>query len=272
MKSAVDEYSHALDSFIRANHLAIPRAFLLYSRPFFFVDGLRRAFHDPSSLSPAGSTVPSNWIELGPLRLPGVSSPDWLHRKPLAGLQNPRFTSRIVVFMGANNGFEVWQVKTIIGGLQDPSTQVIIAGTASIRRKHGNDNIVFVDTSKVSVFSLFEAVSITAVISYCDLAVVEAALYRSIPLLCVPSLRNHEIVQFLVERRVGIAMPDGFWAESTVRDLVRQLVSLEPREIARDGFDAGMKRVSGMEWSETGEGAESFWIEEQIMRVLRYEF
>ena len=103
-------------------------------------------------------------------------------------------------------------------------------------------------------------------------AVVEAALYRSIPLLCVPSLRNHEIVQFLVEERVGIAMPDGFWAESTVRDLVRQLVSLEPREIARDGFDAGMKRVSGMEWSEMGEGAESYWIEEQIMRVLRYGF
>lgn len=159
-------------------------------------------------------------------------------------------------------------MKTIIGGLQDPSTQVIIAGAASIRRKHGSESVVFVDSAKVSVFALFAQVSITAVISYCDLAVVEAALFRSIPLLCIPSLRNHEIVAFLAEQRACVAMPDGFWTESTVRDLVRQLMSLEPREIAREAFGEAVRRVGDVEWSAVPEGEDSHWIEEQIVRVL----
>ena len=170
--------------------------------------------------------------------------------------------------MGSNNGFEAWQVKTIIGGLQDPSTQVIIAGTASLRAKHVRDNLVFVDTAKMSVFQLLSRFSISVVVSYCDLPLVEAALYRSIPLLCVPSLRNHEIVQKLVEERVCVAMPDGFWTESAVRDLVRQLMSLEKREIEKRAFEEGKAKVAEGEWFPVREKEDSYWIEEQIMRVL----
>lgn len=69
---------------------------------------------------------------------------------------------------------------------------------------------------------------ISVIISYCDHLIVENALYYQIPIVCIPSLKNKRWIELLVTENLGVAFPEGFWTESTVRDVVKQINNLQP--------------------------------------------
>ena len=69
---------------------------------------------------------------------------------------------------------------------------------------------------------------ITLLLSYCDSLLVENAIYYNIPMVCIPSLKNQKLVTMIVQQQLGLSFPEGFWTESTVRDIVKQIEILRP--------------------------------------------
>lgn len=267
VKRAVDHYSSFLSEFTLLENLSISDAFLLYSTPIFFVDVLEELLN---STSLSFVHLPSNWLMIGPLCLNGFISPEW-SRQLSDFFSCSDITSRIVVYMGTNNGFDAWQLKSIIGGLQDPSTQVLIVGPLPKQSKKMQQNVLFVDSTEVSVFSLFQTYSITAVISYCDSLLVQAALYHSILLLCIPSLRNQHVINWLLQKKGCVVLPEGFWTESTVRDSLRQLMNLERLKVKKSTWNMSYQQMSEVELLPQGCRVDNYWVEVILMRVLGLE-
>ena len=267
VKRAVDYYSSFLSEFTLLENLSISDAFLLYSTPIFFVDVLEELLN---STSLSFVHLPSNWLMIGPLCLNGFISPEW-SRQLSDFFSCSDITSRIVVYMGTNNGFDAWQLKSIIGGLQDPSTQVLIVGPLPKQSKKMQQNVLFVDSTEVSVFSLFQTYSITAVISYCDSLLVQAALYHSILLLCIPSLRNQHVINWLLQKKGCVVLPEGFWTESTVRDSLRQLMNLERLKVKKSTWNMSYQQMSEVELLPQGCRVDNYWVEVILMRVLGLE-
>lgn len=132
------------------------------------------------------------------------------------------------MYTGNHAGFESWQIKTILGGLQDPSVNVIILGKVASFKRVTRPNVFYATEKKVSLFHLMAAFPISVIVCYCDHLIVENALYYQIPIVCIPSLKNKRWVDLLMEKKLGVSFPEGFWTESTVRDVVKQINTLQP--------------------------------------------
>lgn len=132
------------------------------------------------------------------------------------------------MYIGNHAGFESWQIKTILGGLQDPSVNVIILGKVASFKGISRPNVFYATEKKVSPFHLMATFPISVIVSYCDHFIVENSLYYQIPIVCIPSLKNKRWIDLLTEKKLGISFPEGFWTESTVRDVVKQISTLHP--------------------------------------------
>lgn len=143
----------------------------------------------------------------------------------------------MVIYTGNHAGFESWQIRTILGGLQDPSVNVVILGRLSALKPKTRGNVFYASEKQVSLFYLLASFPISVIISYCDHVVVENSLYYQIPIVCIPSLKNQLIVETLVEQKLGVSFPEGFWTESTVRDCVKQITTLLPLFIDKNAWN-----------------------------------
>ena len=97
------------------------------------------------------------------------------------------------------------------------------------------DRVLFLDPADISPVYLLATRSVTAVISFCDGLLVQAALQAGISVLCIPSKRNWQIIEYLKTAHAAVVFPKGFWTESTVRESMRQVVSLARQQGGRVG-------------------------------------
>ena len=104
------------------------------------------------------------------------------------------------------------------------------------------DRVLFLDPADISPVYLLATHSVTAVISFCDGLLVQAALQARVSILCIPSKRNWQVIEYLRTAHAAVVFPKGFWTESTVRDSMRQVVSL-----TRQQRDRTEKREKGRE-------------------------
>ena len=228
----------------------------LYSVPVLLFDGFPDLLPLPSSSAPS---LPSNWRRIGPCHPAGFADP--AARVSLMDFfqQQRRSRSRVLLYLGDRGSFDVWQVRTLLRGLQDPLTQVLVLGAAS-GRLEASPETLFLSSEAVSPFYLLDARLVTAVISFCDGLLAQAALHAQVPLLCVPSRRNRGQVHRLVAARAAIQFPEGFWTESTVRDCMRQLMALEGVTVDESVWEGSRKEmattiaesVENREWRGTG--------------------
>lgn len=145
--------------------------------------------------------------------------------------------------MGNHAGFESWQIKSILGGLQDPSVNVILLGSISSLTRINRSNVLYASEQQLSPFYLMGTFPISVVISYCDHIIVENSLFYQIPIVCIPSLKNKRTVELLVTEKLGISFPEGFWTESTVRDCVKQINTLQPFYIHKQEWNQMESRI-----------------------------
>ena len=158
-------------------------------------------------------------------------------------LQTPHITTRVLLYLGDHGSFDLWQIRTILRGLQDRLTQVIVLGDMPNRGGLEDRNVLVLSTKDVSPLYLINYHVVTAAISFCDNLLVQASLYAQIPLLCVPSRRNRLLVKRLVAEKAAIQFPEGFWTESTVRDCMRQLMSLEGVTVDRQVWERAVNEL-----------------------------
>ena len=177
----------------------------------------------------------------------------------------------MLLYVGDNAGFDLWQIKTIVGGLQDPSISVIILGTLNPRGV-ARKNVMVIDSTRVSPFHLMATYSITAVVSYCDALLVEAALFSRIPLLCVPSRRNRVATRLLQREQRCVLFPEGFWTESTVRDCLRQAMNLKKTPMNATKWEEAkvmlVRKVEEETLTAVGAGADDRAVEEGLSHVV----
>ena len=196
------------------------------------------------------SNTPSNWHSLGPLHLTGYSEPVATVNL-MEFLQAPQITTRVLLYLGDHGSFDLWQIRTILRGLQDRLTQVIVLGDMPNSGDVRDRNVLVLSARDVSPLYLINSHAVTAAISFCDNLLVQASLYAQIPLLCVPSRRNRLLVKRLVAEKEAIQFPEGFWTESTVHDCVRQLLNLEGVTVDRqvwEGAVTELKNESLQQW------------------------
>ena len=158
-----------------------------------------------------------------------------------------------------------------MGGLQDPSISVIILGTLNPRGV-ARKNVMVIDSTRVSPFHLMATYSITAVVSYCDALLVEAALFSRIPLLCVPSRRNRVATRLLQREQRCVLFPEGFWTESTVRDCLRQAMNLKKTPMNATKWEEAkvmlVRKVEVETLTAVGAGADDRSVEEGLSHVV----
>ena len=203
---------------------------LLYSSPLVLYSGITYLFPQikPSfSYLLSSSSVPSSWYEIQPFSLTGFIRPS-IQTTLSSFFDRSSISTHVLVYLGNNAGFESWQIKTLLGGLQDPSVNIILLGKGYSMKRHDQYNVLMITEKQVSLFYLMKSFPLSTIISYCDHLLVENALYYQIPLVCIPSLKNKRIVDILVKERLGVSFPEGFWTESTVRDCVKQINNLHP--------------------------------------------
>ena len=198
----------------------------LYSSPVLIFDGLTAALPLPAEHPLPSPALPANWHLLGPSHPSGFAAAGAKLRL-MDFFQRRRSGSRVLLYLGDHGSFDVWQIRTLLRGLQDPLTQVLVLGAFSGPLETSAQETLFLAGEDVSPFYLLDTRLVTAVISFCDGLLVQAALHAQVPLLCVSSRRNRLLVQRLVAARAAIQFPEGFWTESTVRDCMRQLMALE---------------------------------------------
>lgn len=262
MSIVVDDMVAFANTFLASLHLP-PQPPFLYSAPLLFFNGVASLFASPL---PA---LPPLWTALGPAAHTGAADLS-LTGQILSFLHAPQITTRVLLYVGDNAGFDLWQIKTIVGGLQDPSISVIILGTLSPRGV-ARKNVMVIDSTRVSPFHLMATYSITAVVSYCDALLVEAALSARIPLLCVPSRRNRVTTRLLQREQRCVMFPEGFWTESTVRDCLRQAMNLKKTPMNATKWEeakATLARRVEETLTAVGAGADDRSVEEGLSHVV----
>lgn len=217
----------------------------LYSTPVLIFDGFTGSLPLSVDSSPPSPSLPTNWKLFGPCHPSGFADP--VAKVNLMDFfQQQRSRSRVLLYLGDHGSFDVWQIRTLLRGLQDPLTQVLVLGAVSGRLEVSSQETIFLSSEEVSPFYLLDAHLVTAVISFCDGLLVQAALYAQVPLLCVPSRRNRLLVHRLVAARAAIQFPEGFWTESTVRDCMRQLMALEGVTVDESVWEQSQKEMETM--------------------------
>ena len=265
MSVVVDDMVSFMNNFIASLHLP-PQPPFLYSAPLLFFDGVSSLFPP----SPFPRLLPSTWIPIGPAFRSGSADLS-ITGQILSFLHASQITTRVLLYVGDNAGFDVWQIKTIVGGLQDPSINVIILGTMN-PRGIARKNVMIIDSSRVSPFHLLSTYSITAVISYCDALLVESALFSRIPLLCIPSRRNRVTIQTLQREQCCVVFPEGFWTESTVRDCLRQAMNIQQPAIEVEQWEKSREELRRMvesgELLERGKCVDDRSVEDALSHVV----
>ena len=263
MSIIVDDMVAFTNTFLASLHLPLQPPFL-YSAPLLFFNGVASLFASPL---PA---LPPLWTALGPAAHTGAADLS-LTGQILSFLHAPQITTRVLLYVGDNAGFDLWQIKTIVGGLQDPSISVIILGTLNPRGV-ARKNVMVIDSTRVSPFHLMATYSITAVVSYCDALLVEAALFSRIPLLCVPSRRNRVATRLLQREQRCVLFPEGFWTESTVRDCLRQAMNLKKTPMNATKWEEAkvmlVRKVEEETLTAVGAGADDRSVEEGLSHVV----
>lgn len=267
MNIVVDDMISFTNTFLSSLRLP-PQPAFLYSAPLLFFNGIPSLFASPMP------SLPPLWTALGPCVHSGAADLS-LTGQILSFLHAPQITTRVLLYVGDNAGFDLWQIKTIVGGLQDPSISVVILGTLSPRgltRK----NVMIVDGTRVSPFHLMSTYSITAVISYCDPLLVESALFSRIPLLCIPSRRNRHTIRLLEREQRCVVFPEGFWTESTVRDCLRQAMNVKktPMNVTKweEAKEVLGRMVKEETWLTVGAGVDDRSVEEGLLQVVLWEW
>lgn len=200
----------------------------LYSTPVLIFDGVNILFQTSSSSS-SSYALPANWFPIGPVHLDGYAEP--VAAVNLAEfLRHPHITARILLYLGDYGSFDLWQLRTLLRGLQDPLTQVIVVGKTPALQELHEGSVLLLDPAEISPLYLLSTHSVTAVVSFCDGLLVQTALHADVAIICIPSQRNQRIVHQLQTAHRAVVFPDGYWAESTVRESMRKVVSLAGKE------------------------------------------
>lgn len=216
----------------------------LYSTPVLIFDGFAGPLPFSVDTQLSSPSLPSNWKRFGPCHPSGFADP--VAKVNLMDFFQRHSRSRVLLYLGDHGSFDVWQIRTLLRGLQDPLTQVLVLGALSSRLEASSQETIFLSSEEVSPFYLLDAHLVTAVISFCDGLLVQAALHAQVPLLCVPSRRNRLLVHRLVAARAAIQFPEGFWTESTVRDCMRQLMALEGVTVDESVWEQSRREMERM--------------------------
>ena len=99
----------------------------LYSSPVLIFDGLTAALPLPAEHPLPSPALPANWHLLGPSHPSGFAAAGAKLRL-MDFFQRRRSGSRVLLYLGDHGSFDVWQIRTLLRGLQDPLTQVLVLG------------------------------------------------------------------------------------------------------------------------------------------------